>query len=236
MCRSRTSSGFFTDRLAPREDVEHYYVNSRARSGASVSRGSDSKPMNRRKFICSTALTAWPLLRIAHASDADPWERAAGIARDVSVPRFAERVFDITRFGARGDGSTLNTAAIAAAIAECTQQGGGRVLVPAGRFLTGAIHLKSNVELYLADGATLLFDTHPESYPLVFTRWEGMELMNYSPLIYAYGEKNIAIRGRGTLDGQASAELWWAWKGPWGGGVEYGWKEGMPDQRPARKK
>jgi polygalacturonase len=63
-----------------------------------------------------------------------------------------------------------------------------------------------------------------------------MELMNYSPLIYAYGEKNIAITGGGTLDGQASAVHWWAWKGPWGGKIEYGWKQGMPDQRPARRK
>jgi polygalacturonase len=71
---------------------------------------------------------------------------------------------------------------------------------------------------------------------MVFTRWEGMELMNYSPLIYAHGEKNIAITGKGTLDGQASAAHWWAWKGPWGGTVPYGWTQGMPDQRPARKK
>ena len=62
--------------------------------------------------------------------------------------------------------------------------------MPAGRFLTGAIHLKSNVELHVAEGATLLFDTNPASYPLVFTRWEGMELMNYSPLIYARREEH----------------------------------------------
>src|SRR4029078_11410270 len=118
-------------------------------------------------------------------------------------------------------------AACARAIADCAAQGGGRVLAPAGRFLTGAIHLKSNVELHVSEGATLLFDTNPASYPIVFTRWEGMELMNYSPLIYAFVEKNIAISGGGTLDGQASAAHWWAWKGPWGGTVDYGWKQGM---------
>jgi len=183
---------------------------------------------------------AWPLLRGARARAAIPsaeaWERAAEIARSVRAPTFPQRVFDISAFGARGDGIALNTDAIARAIAECVGQGGGRVLVPAGRFLTGAIHIKSNVELHVSADATLLFDVNPASYPMVFTRWEGMELMNYSPLIYAHGETNIAITGRGTLDGQASAKHWWAWKGPWGGTEEHGWKQGMPDQRPARKK
>jgi polygalacturonase len=86
----------------------------------------------------------------------------------------------------------------------------------------------------VSEGATLLFDTNPASYPIVFTRWEGIELMNYSPLIYAYKQKNIGITGKGTLDGQGSEKHWWAWKGRWGGTVPYGWTEGMPDQRPAR--
>ena len=68
----------------------------------------------------------------------------------------------------------------------------------------------------MSEGATLLFDTNPSSYPLVFTRWEGMECMNYSPLIYAHGEKNIAITGKGTLDGQGSDKHWWAVEGPVG--------------------
>ena len=67
------------------------------------------------------------------------------------------------------------------------------MLVPAGRFLTGAVHLRSNVELHVARGATLLFSTDPAHYPLVRTRWEGIELINYSPLVYAYGQRNIAI-------------------------------------------
>ena len=196
--------------------------------------------MNRRNFIRTAGALAcsWPLGRDARASlpSVEAWARAADIARKVSAPIFPARVFDVTRYGARGDGSALDTAAFARAIADCAAQGGGRVLVPAGRFLTGAIHLKSNVELHVSEGATLLFDTNPASYPIVFTRWEGMELMNYSPLIYAFGEKNIAISGGGTLDGQASAAHWWGWKGPWGGTVDYGWKQGMPDQRPARKK
>jgi polygalacturonase len=194
--------------------------------------------MYRRHFIggAGAALSLAARFSLASTPSDEAWARAADIARKVRPPTFANRVFDITSFGARADGSTLNTAAIAMAIAECARSGGGRVRVPAGTFLTGAIHLKSNVELHVSEGATLKFDTSPARYPLVFTRWEGIELMNYSPLIYAYQEKNIGITGRGTLDGQGSAEHWWAWKGPWGGTVEYGWKQGMPDQRPARKR
>lgn len=170
----------------------------------------------------------------AFAAIADPWDRAADIARMVKPPSFPARDFDITTYGAKGDRTTLNTDAIAKAIEACAAAGGGRVVVPAGVFLTGAVHLKSGVNLHVTDGATLLFSTDPAHYPIVFTRWEGIELMNYSPLIYAYKQKNIAITGSGTLDGQGSAEHWWAWKGPWRGTVPYGWKEGMPDQRKSR--
>lgn len=172
--------------------------------------------------------------RLAFAAEPDPWARAAAIAAGVKAPVFPARDFDITRFGAKGDGTTLNTRAIASAIAACAAAGGGRVVVPAGRFLTGAVHLKSGVNLHVTRDATLLFSTDPKDYPIVFTRWEGMELMNYSPLVYARRQKNIALTGEGTLDGQGSAQHWWAWKGPWGGIVDHGWREGMPDQRKAR--
>ncbi|ATY30637.1 glycoside hydrolase family 28 protein [Sphingomonas psychrotolerans] len=177
---------------------------------------------------------AGALLPATALAAADPWHRAADIARTVRAPVFPPRRFDITVFGAKGDGVTLNTTAIARAIETCAAAGGGRVLVPAGDFLTGAVHLKSNVELHLLAGATLRFSTDPAQYPMVFTRWEGVELINYSPLVYAYKAKNIAITGAGTLDGQGSPEHWWAWKGPWGGTAEHGWREGMPDQRKSR--
>jgi polygalacturonase len=195
-----------------------------------------SKTSSRRALLrlagTGAAGAAFPSL--LQASTLDPWARAAEIARTVKPPEFPARDFEITRYGAVADGKTLNTDAIARAIAACHEAGGGRVVVPEGRFLTGAVHLKSNVNLHVSAGATLLFSTDPQHYPIVFTRWEGIELMNYSPLIYAYRQRNIAITGAGTLDGQSSAGHWWHWKGPWRGTAPTGWHEGMPDQRPAR--
>ena len=144
-------------------------------------------------------------------SGAEPLAEMERLRKQIKAPVFAERDFLITDYGAIGDGKTVNTGAFAKAIDACNKAGGGRVVVPFGKFLTGAIYLKSNVNLHLTDGTTILFSTAPKDYPIVFTRWEGMELMNYSALIYAYGEQNIAITGKGILDGQASFDNWWAW-------------------------
>lgn len=140
-----------------------------------------------------------------------PLKEMEALRKKIKAPVFPQRDFLVTDFGAIADGKTMNTAAFAKAIDACNKAGGGRVVVPLGKYLTGAIYLKSNVNLHLQDGTIILFSTNPADYPIVFTRWEGMELMNYSALIYAYGEKNIAITGKGTLDGQASNDNWWAW-------------------------
>ncbi|MGE5137497.1 MAG: glycoside hydrolase family 28 protein [Gemmatimonadota bacterium] len=135
------------------------------------------------------------------------------IVASVRRPWFPGRVFPVTRFGAAGDGGTDCTAAFRAAIGACHAAGGGHVIVPAGTFLTGAIHLLSNVDLHLERGATIRFSQDPAAYlPAVFTRWQGIELMNYSPFIYCYGQRNVAVTGAGTLDGQADANHWWNWK------------------------
>lgn len=100
---------------------------------------------------------------------------------------------------------------IQAAIDACAEYGGGAVIVPKGEHKTGAIHLKSNVNLHLEDGAVIAFSDNPDDYlPVVFTRWEGMECYNYSPLIYANGCENISITGNGTLIG--NGQSWWNWK------------------------
>lgn len=145
-------------------------------------------------------------------SSSEPLKEMERLRKKIKAPEFPAREFLITAYGAVGDGKTLNTEAFKKAIDDCNKAGGGRVVVPYGRFLTGAIHLKSNVNLHLVDSTTILFSTDPKDYlPLVFTRWEGMELMNYSPLIYAYGQENIAITGNGILDGGASDANWWEW-------------------------
>jgi polygalacturonase len=145
---------------------------------------------------------------------ADPWAEMERIVARIRPPQFPSRDFDITKFGAKADGTTDATGAIRDANAACAAAGGGRVVVPPGRFLTGAIRLKSRVNLHVSEGATLLFSRDPRAFlPLVLTRFEGMELMNYSPLIYAFEEQNLAVTGRGTLDGQADEKTWWPWKG-----------------------
>lgn len=161
-----------------------------------------------------------------------PWEIIMpAILRRIKRPTFPNRVFNVTRFGAKNDGRTDCTAAFRRAIAECNRSGGGRVIVPPGTYLTGAIHLKSNVNLEVREGATIKFSQNPKDYlPVVFSRWEGVEVFNYSPFIYALDQSNIAITGRGTLDGQSDKEHWW----PWNGRAIYGWKEGAPNQRPDR--
>ena len=157
-------------------------------------------------------------------------QQIAHVRSQIKAPQFPDKNYMVTTFGAVGDGKTSNTEAFKKAIEACSKKGGGRVVVPQGTFLTGAIYLKSNVNLHLAENATILFSSDTTEYPLVFTRWEGMELMNYSPFIYAYGEKNIAITGKGVLDGGANNDTWWKWNGS----PKYGWKAGMPKQTPAR--
>ena len=161
------------------------------------------------------------------------WDLVPRILERIVPPRFPGRDFDITRFGAVGDGQTDCTKAFAGAIEACNRSGGGRVVVPSGRFLTGAIHLRSNVNLHVSEGATLLFSTDSTKYlPNVLTRFEGVEVMNYSPLIYAIDCVNVAVSGPGKLDGQANNERWWPWKG----NEAFGWVKTSPNQNAARQK
>ncbi len=188
----------------------------------------------RRDFIkdllfSSAVLSISPRVLLAQT---DPWQTVfPSIINRIKPPRFPKRTLYLNRFGAKPDGRTDCTAAFRKAIDQCSKAGGGKVVVPAGTYLTGAIHLKSNVNLEVSEGATTKFSTNPKDYlPVVFSRWEGVELFNYSPFIYAFEQQNIAITGKGTLDGQSNNEHWW----PWNGRPQYGWKEGMGQQRPDR--
>ena len=146
-------------------------------------------------------------------------------------PQFKNVFYNIINFGAIADGKTICTLSFEKAIKTCTESGGGIVVVPKGKFLTGSIHLENNVNLHLEEGAEILFTTNPNDYPLVHTSFEGLELMNYSPLIYAYKKNNIAITGKGILNGQANETNWWPWKGSTSEGHFYGFKEGQPSQK-----
>ena len=165
----------------------------------------------------ATQTRARPRARAASRAGVTGWDAVPGILARIRPPKFPARDFPITNFGARTGDDFDNTEAIRKAIEACNRAGGGRVVVPAGVFLTGAIHLKSNVNLHVSEGATLRFSTDPAKYlPIVFTRFEGTEVMNYSPLIYAFEQQNIAVTGKGTLDGGASDDNWWKWarRGP----------------------
>ncbi len=118
-------------------------------------------------------------------------------------PVFPDRVFDIREFGAVEGVEVLNTVSIQKAVEACSEAGGGKVLIPAGKWFTGAIHLRSNVNLHIAEGALVLFSDDLKDYlPEVFSRHEGLECMKPSALIYAYECDNIAITGTGRLHGQ----------------------------------
>jgi len=129
----------------------------------------------------------------------------------IKIPDFSEcKKFSIVDFGAVKGDKNKTSDAIAKAIAKANKAGGGIVVIPEGEWLTKNIHFKSNVNLYLSKGAVLLFSEDPKDYlPAVRSTWEGYECYNYSPLIYAYQCKNIAITGEGEL--KAKMDVWKEW-------------------------
>ncbi len=188
-----------------------------------------------KKAACTLAacfLTAYlPAQQPDSAGQGEGWERLPAILKNIVAPTFPQRDFPVTRFGAKGDGRKDCTKAFRKAIDACSRSGGGRVVVPPGEFMSGAIHLKSNVNLHLQKGAVIRFSTDSKKYlPEVFTRWEGVECYNYSPFIYAFEQCAIAITGEGTLDGQAGNSAWW----PWTGSSRFGFKPGDLSQRQDR--
>ena len=167
-------------------------------------------------MLCIVALTA----------QAKGWDdqQYKQIEQSIRLPQFADKVYDITKYGAKPTNTAAkNQKAIQKAIDKCSKKGGGRVVIPAGqKFLTAAIQLKSGVNLEVQEGAVLEFAFEPELYPIVPTRWEGLDCWNLSPLIYAYQARDIAVTGKGTIDGGGSNDTWW----PWCGSKKFGMKEG----------
>ncbi len=161
--------------------------------------------------LCACVIAHAPLAAGGAAADPIAPIHAPFEMPPMARPVFPDRVVNIRDHGAIEGGEVKNTAAFARAIEACASAGGGRVLVPAGRWMTGPIHLRSHIDLHLAEGAEVIFSDRFEDYlPVVLVRVGGIEIYNYSPLIYARDCENIAITGPGRLDG--NAEAWWPWK------------------------
>ena len=166
-----------------------------------------------------------PSIAQAKAWDEEEYKR---IEQSIKAPTFPEKDFLITKYGAKTTNSAAqNQKAINKAIATCSKKGGGRVIVPSGTFITGAITLLSHVNLVVEKDAVLKFAFEPDLYPIVPTRWEGIDCRNLSPCIYAYKQTDIAVTGEGTIDGSGANDTWW----PWNGNPRFGFKEGMISQR-----
>lgn len=116
-------------------------------------------------------------------------------------------LLSLSDFGAVADGRALDTRALQAAIDACAERGGGTVTIPPGRYLTGTLNFRDNITLHLEAGATLLGSQDPADYPITPNRWEGMEQQTFAPLLAGNGLENIAITGRGVIDGQGN--FWW---------------------------
>ncbi len=127
------------------------------------------------------------------------------IVPDVKEPKFPNKTFRITDYGAVGDGQTKNTEAFAKTIKACASAGGGKVVVPAGLWLTGPIQLKSNINLHVEQGAVVLISPDFEDYPLLRKTWEGLAAVRCMPPIFGENLKNIAITGSGIFDGSGQA-------------------------------
>ena len=182
-------------------------------------------------FAVAALLCATMQIKAAETADKAWAETYPAIEKQIKVPEFRNKEYKLLDFGKRSNTEGyLYTELINRVIDRCSSEGGGKVVIPDGTWLTGPITLKSNVNLHLEEGATLLFTTDLKEYPLVRTRWEGMDCYNYQPMIYAYEQENIAITGKGTIDGGASRPNWWRMCGA----VKYGWEEGITSQRIGR--
>lgn len=161
--------------------------------------------MNRIALILSVLLLGFE----TNVAAQSPWDMAERIVAELDPVIFPDKTYDITDFGAVADGKTPCKAAFDQAMTLCSDQGGGKIIVPAGTYyMNGPLVFKSNVNVHLEEGAVLDFSFDEEDYlPAVITRWEGTELFNYSPLIYAYHVQNIALTGKGMINGNGSKKF-----------------------------
>lgn len=171
--------------------------------------------MKHNTFLCLAALLVWAVgifcgnLTICAGNVVTAPESPYAF-EPLSMYEFPNRDFSIVKYGARKGDVKATTQAFQKAMSACNKAGGGRVVVPEGEWATGPIHFKSNCNLYLSEGAKLVFDDDLKLYyPAVQTSWEGAECMNISPLLYAFECENIAITGKGTL--APKMDFWRTW-------------------------
>ncbi|WP_421940184.1 glycoside hydrolase family 28 protein [Pedobacter sp.] len=149
--------------------------------------------------IITLALIVSPLVLLAQGkkSNAYSWDKLPAVTR----PVFNKDTFNIVQHGAVANGLQLNTDAINNTIAICSKKGGGTVLIPAGIWLTGPIYLKSNINLHLQRGSTLLFTTDKSQYKLIAGDYEGKSAARNESPINGTNLENVAITGKGIIDG-----------------------------------
>jgi polygalacturonase len=166
--------------------------------------------MNMTKCLLLLAMTAGIVQLTNAQTGTEPTRYSWANLPRIQVPVFKKDTFNITRFGAKPDGITLNTEAINKAIEACSVAGGGVVYVPQGVWLTGPIVLKSNVNLYVSRAALLQFTGDKSQYKLVATNFEGKKTVRNQPPISGRDLENIAITGEGVIDG--NGDVWRAVK------------------------
>jgi polygalacturonase len=166
-----------------------------------------TNPINFLCIILTVFLTSWSKDSIAQNSKSN--EAYKGIEfkmNKVKEPIIPKNTVNIKDFGAVNGGTVLNSKAFADAIAAVSKKGGGKVIIPAGIWLTGPIILKSNIELHAEAGALIKFSTDKSLYPLVETSFEGLNTWRCISPIYGKNLENVAFTGKGVWDG--SGEVW----------------------------
>ena len=176
-----------------------------------------------RKFL--TLIVALMTPFIAMNAQQDAWNTVyKQIESRIKAPEFKNKTYKAAV--KQNNSAKQNQQIINKTIAKCSKAGGGKVVIPAGKYQTGAITLMSNVNLCIEKDAELVFAFDRSLYPLVYTRWEGLDLWNYQPCIYAIDCKNIALSGEGTINGNGNNEgNWWYMKGM----KEHGWHDGVDE-------
>lgn len=158
----------------------------------------------------------------------DKLDLKEAILKQIQKPVIPARTYSVQEFGVTADSGEIQTATLQQAIDAVSAQGGGKLEFSAGCYRTGALQLKSGVELHLKskDSVISFVSENPTlHYPVVFSHWEATPCCNFSPLIYACEAHDIAVTGYGVLDGGADAGHWWNWHHQ----VENAWSDDKPD-------